>query len=280
MSVKNFSNSGPSTFQLAGITRWRTGSTRWKAPYLRLPDQPRFAVPDVGRRACGRQDRGSRHILFGDFGKLDGQISDITARGFLLELAMTQPNARSCRASSPGWKRNRKSWHPRRQEARPHHPGKSAFDADLRRRQHPRCFIIDMSMSGASVSSDVQPQIGMPLAVGACVGRVVRLLPTASPSSSSSARTATILNGASSDLRRFLQPAQRLHLGPQNKVGVVPARLNANSVGRQPVARRAFPRPLLHSSRASGQQLFLDFVDRHLHEILVQLPSKRLSNRD
>jgi hypothetical protein len=28
--------------------------------------------------------------LFGDFGKLDGQISDITARGFLLELAMTQ----------------------------------------------------------------------------------------------------------------------------------------------------------------------------------------------
>ena len=32
-------------------------------------------------------------------------------------------------------------------------------------------------MSGASVSSDVQPQIGMPLAVGACVGRVVRLLP-------------------------------------------------------------------------------------------------------
>ena len=39
------------------------------------------------------------------------------------------------------------------------------------------CFIIDMSMSGASVSSHVQPQIGMPLAVGACVGRVVRLLP-------------------------------------------------------------------------------------------------------
>src|ERR1700716_2787327 len=39
------------------------------------------------------------------------------------------------------------------------------------------CFVIDMSASGASVSSDVQPQIGMPLAVGACVGRVVRLLP-------------------------------------------------------------------------------------------------------
>jgi PilZ domain len=39
------------------------------------------------------------------------------------------------------------------------------------------CFIIDMSASGAAVSADVQPQVGIPLAVGACVGRVVRLLP-------------------------------------------------------------------------------------------------------
>ena len=34
-----------------------------------------------------------------------------------------------------------------------------------------------MSASGAAVSADVQPQIGTPLAVGACVGRVVRILP-------------------------------------------------------------------------------------------------------
>jgi len=38
------------------------------------------------------------------------------------------------------------------------------------------CFIIDMSASGVAVSADVQPQIGTPLAVGACVGRVVRIL--------------------------------------------------------------------------------------------------------
>ena len=34
-----------------------------------------------------------------------------------------------------------------------------------------------MSASGVAVSAEVQPPIGMPLAVGACVGRVVRLLP-------------------------------------------------------------------------------------------------------
>jgi hypothetical protein len=41
---------------------------------------------------------------------------------------------------------------------------------------HP-CFIIDYSVSGVAVSTAVQPPVGMPLAVGACVGRVVRLLP-------------------------------------------------------------------------------------------------------
>jgi hypothetical protein len=39
------------------------------------------------------------------------------------------------------------------------------------------CFVIDMSVSGVAVSAQVQPPIGMPLAVGACIGRVVRLLP-------------------------------------------------------------------------------------------------------
>ena len=36
------------------------------------------------------------------------------------------------------------------------------------------CFVIDMSVTGAAVSADVQPAIGAPLAVGRSVGRVVR----------------------------------------------------------------------------------------------------------
>ena len=39
------------------------------------------------------------------------------------------------------------------------------------------CFIIDVSMSGIAVSSEIQPPIATPLAVGACVGRVIRHLP-------------------------------------------------------------------------------------------------------
>jgi hypothetical protein len=39
------------------------------------------------------------------------------------------------------------------------------------------CFIIDVSPGGVAVSSEVQPPIGMPLAIGSCIGRVVRIFP-------------------------------------------------------------------------------------------------------
>jgi len=38
------------------------------------------------------------------------------------------------------------------------------------------CFVIDMSVTGAAVSAEVQPELGTPLAIGSCVGRVVRHL--------------------------------------------------------------------------------------------------------
>jgi hypothetical protein len=39
------------------------------------------------------------------------------------------------------------------------------------------CDIIDMSLGGAAVSAELQPEVGTALAVGACVGRVVRVFP-------------------------------------------------------------------------------------------------------
>jgi hypothetical protein len=39
------------------------------------------------------------------------------------------------------------------------------------------CFIVDISVSGASVSADIMPEIGTVLAVGSVVGRVVRFVP-------------------------------------------------------------------------------------------------------
>jgi hypothetical protein len=36
------------------------------------------------------------------------------------------------------------------------------------------CRVIDVSPSGVAVSSDIQPPVGTPLAIGGCVGRVIR----------------------------------------------------------------------------------------------------------
>jgi len=115
---------------------------------------------------------------FGDFGNLEGHISDTVPGGFLLELAMSG-TMREKFASKLTWLENKQKnpglpdgrKQPRIIPASPH-SFLTMADGTVR-----SCFVIDMSPSGAAVSAEVQPPIGMPLAVGGCVGRVVRLLP-------------------------------------------------------------------------------------------------------
>jgi hypothetical protein len=136
------------------------------------PFRMMVAVPVVGKVG----DRVASY--FGDFGHLDGHISDTTAGGFLLELAMSG-TMREKFASKLTWlesKQKNPGIRDGRTQARiiPASPHSCLTMADGTIRS---CFVIDMSVSGAAVSAEVQPPIGMPLAIGACIGRVVRLLP-------------------------------------------------------------------------------------------------------
>jgi hypothetical protein len=115
---------------------------------------------------------------FSDFGKLEGFISDTMAGAFLFELDMTRPMREKLarkltwlekKLIDPGIRDGRK-------EARII-PASSHSSLILADGTTHACFIIDMSVSGAAVSAEVQPPIGMPLAIGACIGRVVRFLP-------------------------------------------------------------------------------------------------------
>jgi hypothetical protein len=129
-------------------------------------------VPVVGKVG----DRLSAY--FRDFGKFDGLISDTKAGGFLLELEMTRAMRESF-ASKLIWlesKLKEPAIPDLRKAARiiPENPHSLLTLADGTTH---RCFVVDMSISGAAVSSELQPQIGTPLAVGACIGRVVRRLP-------------------------------------------------------------------------------------------------------
>jgi hypothetical protein len=115
---------------------------------------------------------------FSDFGKLEGFISDTMSGAFLLEFEMTRPQ-REKLANKLTWL-EKKQKDPSIPEVRkspriiPASPHSTLILADGTTHG---CFVIDMSVSGVAVSAQVQPPIGMPLAVGACIGRVVRALP-------------------------------------------------------------------------------------------------------
>lgn len=117
------------------------------------------------------------NTYFGDFGKMEGEISDTVSGSFLLELMLTRPQRQKMSDQLTWLEKRQKDPTIRdgRKQARivPASPHSMLTFADGSMKS---CFVIDMSQSGAAVSADVQPEIGTPLAVGACVGRVIRHL--------------------------------------------------------------------------------------------------------
>jgi hypothetical protein len=127
-------------------------------------------VPVVGRKG----DRLTSY--FDAFGEFEGCISDTMHGSFLLELEMTRAK-RERFADHLTWlekKQKDPTILEQRQDARlvPQSPHSTLTLADG---SVHGCFVIDFSQSGAAVSAEVDPPIGMPLAVGACIGRVVRV---------------------------------------------------------------------------------------------------------
>jgi PilZ domain-containing protein len=119
----------------------------------------------IGERVIAHIDR---------FGKLEGTISRIMDRGFVLTLTVTE-DERNKLVSKILWleKHQNHELPEGRQHGRiiPKDPHSTLILADGTRVS---CLVIDMSVSGAAVSADIIPEIGMPLAIGRAVGRVVR----------------------------------------------------------------------------------------------------------
>lgn len=157
----------PNWYDPQGKLRTFACRTNRVSPFRMMVD-----VPVVGKIG----DRLSTY--FRDFGNFEASISDTQTGLFLLELEMTRP-MREKFASKLTWleKKQKEPGIPDlRKDARiiPTSPHSILTLADGTTQA---CFVIDMSSSGVAVSAQLQPQIGTPLAVGACIGRVVRLLP-------------------------------------------------------------------------------------------------------
>ena len=157
----------PNWYDSKGKPRTFACRTTRVSPFRMMVDVP--VVGKVGDRLTS---------YFRDFGNFEGHISDTKPGGFLLELEMTR-DLRERFASKLTWlesKQKNPSILDVRKEARIIPPSSHSILALADGSIH-SCFVIDMSVDGAAVSAQVQPPIGMPLAIGACIGRVVRHLP-------------------------------------------------------------------------------------------------------
>lgn len=154
----------PNWYDSRGKLRTFACRTNRISPYEMLVD-----VPVVGRVG------DSLTSYFRDFGKLEGRISETKPGSFLLELDVSDAT-RERLANKLTWLEGKRK-DPKIADLRktprvvPALPRSSLTLADGANHE---CFIVDMSIAGAAVADQLQPPIGTPLAIGACVGRVIR----------------------------------------------------------------------------------------------------------
>ena len=132
------------------------------------PDAMTLAVPVKGAV-------GERVIAtLWEFGRLEGPIVKTDQSGFVMGINLTVAEREKFAAKIEWYDRHKNQGLPDKRKAKrivPQHPHSSIILADGR---VVGAFVIDVSVSGAAVSADVDLEIGEPIAVGRIVGRVVR----------------------------------------------------------------------------------------------------------
>jgi hypothetical protein len=160
----NGSYSLPRWYDCEGKLRTFACRTKRVSPFRMIVDVP--VVGKVGERVTS---------YFQEFGEFQCTISATLKSSFLMELDMTRAR-RAWMSEKLTWlekKQKDTSIKELRRDARFVPQVSHSFLTVADGRTHP-CFIIDVSTAGVAVSAEFDPQIGMPLAVGACVGRVIR----------------------------------------------------------------------------------------------------------
>jgi hypothetical protein len=134
------------------------------SPFRMLVEVP--VVGQVGERMTS---------YFREFGEFEGVITHTMQNSFLVEMEMA-PAHRARLADKLAWfekKFRDASVEDAREHARVIPPASRSVLTLADGSVH-GCAIIDVSSSGAAVLTEVRPPIGTPLAIGACVGRVIR----------------------------------------------------------------------------------------------------------
>jgi hypothetical protein len=113
---------------------------------------------------------------FRDIGNFEGTISDTARGGALLELEMTQQMR--AKLADKLTRLEKKTKDPASiSDARktPRFVPKAALSTlTLADGTVHSCYVLDASLSGVAVATEVRPPVGMPVGIGACIGRVIR----------------------------------------------------------------------------------------------------------
>jgi hypothetical protein len=158
----------PNWYDPQGKLRTFACRTTRVSPFRMMVDMP--VVGKVGDNLIS---------YFRDIGNFEGTISDTARGGVLLELEMTQA-MRAKLADKLTWLEKKTSDPASISDARktPRFVPKAALSTlTLADGAVHSCFVVDASLSGAAVATDIRPPIGTPLGVGACIGRVIRHTP-------------------------------------------------------------------------------------------------------
>jgi hypothetical protein len=161
-------------YNINGRYDLRTGQRTFYACRVEQLDEKEVAlsVPVTGELGQSVQLKIER------LGDIQGVITKQVRRGFIMNVAATNTERAKLKARIAWFEKYRdqkienKRGHDR---FTPEDPHSTLILADGNTM---RCFVIDMSSSGAAVSAKVMPETGTPLAIGKVVGRVVRHLPS------------------------------------------------------------------------------------------------------
>jgi hypothetical protein len=160
-------------YSIGGRRDLRTGLPQFFACRVEIinSDAATLSVPVTG-------DLGEPVLLQVDrLGELRGPIAKRTRTGFVMSISATDHERAKLKVRIDWFEKIRgnkvvnKRKHDRFTPSNPHSTLIFADGSTL------RCFVVDMSSSGAAVSARVAPPAGTPLALGKVVGRVVRHLP-------------------------------------------------------------------------------------------------------
>ena len=161
-------------YNIAGRCDLRTGLRSFFACRVEhlTPTELTLSVPvtgNIGDPVLVQVDR---------LGSVQGFITKQIRIGFVMSITATE-SERAKLAKKIDWflkNRERKVDNKRRHDRfTPENPHSTLILGDGRTL---RCFVVDMSASGAAVSANVALEAGTPLALGKVVGRVVRHLPS------------------------------------------------------------------------------------------------------